>query len=345
MVGPVSELEVKHDQEEAEQAEHVEKPTEHVEKPAGDAGPEEWLRFFGDECRTLRVYRKDPQGKYELLDTYAADVFTEPLVAEQYGGGAYHARLCAPAGGYLKQTIFRIAGDPRGTEPAPVARAEPLERAAHMGNSAADMMASAVLLATSMQQAQTTLLVPLLEALTNRGGGDGSNLQDMEAMFSIMERMQNVAAERSGGDDIFRSLGLPLLAQIQKLGEQEKAQGAPEAGASPDIAPPAPVAPGPSPGWVTALRPYVAELTQLAAFQGDPVYWSRTILAKVSDAEFLFLEDEAGRDGFPDEFHSWFPDTVPHRPWFARFWAEMVEAVKEARTEDGGAEQTQADAG
>lgn len=328
----MSELEGEQDQEGAEQPDEV-------EKPAGDAGPEEWLRYFGDKCRTLRVYRKDPQGKYELLDTYAADAFTEPLVAEQYGGGQYHARLCAPAGGYLKQTIFRIAGEPRGpAEAAPPAEAfaRPAP-GAHAGNSAADMMASAVMLATSMQQAQTTLLVPLLEALTERGGGGGGGggFQDMEAMFSIMERMQDMAAERSGGgDDIIKSLGVPLLHQIQKLTEQEQGKAANPAAPAPDIAPAAEVAPGPAPGWVTALRPYVAELTQLAAFQGDPVYWSRAILAKVSDAEFLFMEEEAGREGFQDEFHTWFPDTVQHRPWFARFWAEMVEAVKEARATD-----------
>jgi len=316
------------------------------EVPPKDAGPEEWVRHFGEECITVRVYRRDPKsGKYALVQTFPAEEFSEPVMAELWGGGEYQARLCTIHGKYLKHSGFRVAGTPKDPEASTsvpeladdrLARLEELlarqgARADHGGGTAGDVMASAVALATAMQSGQMTLLGPLLEALTaNKGGGGG--LQDMDAMFSIMERMQDMAAERSGNEDIIKTLGLPLLGQIQKLAEREKGTG-PDA-PPPDIAPP-PSGAGPAPGWATALRPYVPELTQLAAFHADPVYWSRTILSRASDAEFLFMEEQAGREGFPDEFHAWFPDTVQHRPWFATFWAEMVEGVKELRAEDG----------
>jgi hypothetical protein len=294
-------------------------------------------------------------GGWEHVHTFDSleDATTE-TIREQFGGGRFRVRFRF-GGAFVRSPMVKIAGPPLeqlGGRAAPddarLSRLEGLverlvERLAH-APAAGSPSADVVGLATALTAAQA----PLLAALAKQDRPEGTSMAEM---LDVMVRAMELGRDNNNGGgggygDVIKAFGPALTGLLNRAGETPGLLGPGEplegpGGNGEAVA----AAPAGAPGWLTAFRPFLPHLLQLAAMRGDVEYWTGELVKRADDAQLEWIGAQLDRrEQFEEEFYTWVPGAVPHRAWFSRLWEELDKALpgeedpEPARDQVGGPE-------
>lgn len=283
---------------------------------------------------TLYILQKN-EGMFGTLDQMDGATWIEgggpQLVGKMHGGGRYQLRLQGHKSGlrkWIKQPMFQVPG--RVTSPnAPATSTSGLELAKEIA-----LIVGAV--------------TPVLKMIMgDRAAPVATDPATLIKMFREgMELGKETVKLKNGGDDVsfgktLRDLLPPALQTFREIAASSSsgapaapAQQLPPGGAA---APPAEPAGPPPPAWVVVMRPHVPELLKLAAFVADVQHWAAQVVGMVSEAgQLSFFEEQLARGAaWRAEFFQYFPETMPHRDWFERFFdAVQVELVDDDDDDD-----------
>lgn len=285
-----------------------------------------------DDPLMLFVLQKQ-EGAFGTLDTMDGSTWVEglgpQLVGKMHGGGTYQLRVQARQNGirkFIKQPMFRVPGRVASATPTP---------------SSSDGGVNLLAQITAI----VGIVTPLVKAfITDRAPAPAPDPASFVRMFREgLELGKESAKVKNDGDEGFgrtlRELVPPALGMFREIAASSSG-GAPAAPAPqlPPVAAAAAPAGPPPPSWVVILAPHVPELMKLARVFADPEHWAAQVLPMIDDGQLTFLAEQLERgDAWRSEFFQYFPETIPHRAWFDRFFNAVDLELEDE--EDGELEQ------
>lgn len=300
------------------------------------------------------VYRTNRRsGAQEYMGRLGVEEFDLERVRDRWGGGKFQFRA-VKGSKYVKAVTVSVAGPYKDMldEESPEERDErrgaevDAKRKELEGAGMADAVASLradlreflrevrnpppaaqqadpARMTTELLTTVQTMMQPYLEMMRERMAdrGDRRDVDPMEYLRLGLDIAESRGGGDSGYESVVRSLGLPLLAQLQ-------AQGAAERGAPAAFTPNPPAGAGEEAAMqptdaLAALAPWVPTLLGWANADSDPEIRADFVVDELPDKWLAMLGRFCAQPDALTAFLNRYPRTMEHRVWFERFFAGL----------------------
>jgi len=302
-----------------------------------------WEETGPQEELVVDVYRRDEKGQLVYCSRFEAEGFNLEELRKRHGGGKYQCRARMPGSNKSRSRTVVLEGKPKLPKEDGKSDEERtllevvtdtqqgiLETLAELRNPKLNAQANQsgadpVQLALSIMGAMQHVMAPYQEALLQKDREAPSFDKFIEAFREGMNFAQDLSPQGSGGyDQVIKSLGLPLLAQLQEQGRMERHTPRAQLPAPEENPPSSPQSPA-RPSWDVMLGPYVSTLQEWARRNKN----AELRAALVSDElpaeleELLVVQLERGTD-FLVEFFTLHPECRQFEPWYRLFWGNLA---------------------